>query len=749
MPTIRKHKISFFQRLIYFFPFQLLLVHLKKNQQLLFFWLILFLIIFKKVGLKYGIPYLFLAPEYMGKISITSFVILGFGFGGFVIAFNISSYIMNGFRFPFLATLSQPFLKYSINNASIPLLFLIAYSILTFQFLTDNESMNSKEALFRLLGFFSGYAAFVILSMSYFMATNKSFEKIFGKELTKVLRAQGKDNETPNDLLSKKAKSWFNRNPEEKSKRVDSYISGSFLLKATRSFAHYDRQMLSQVFRQNHINASVFEVAVILSIFVLGYFREQDFFNIPAASTIVLIFTMLLMVTSAIRSWLKGWTFISLIGLFLLINQCSKYDQFYYENHAYGLDYSVKTPYPSTESIHNEHELNSDFQQTKQMLKKWKLKNQESDSAKPLAVFIATSGGGSRAAYWSFLALQHLDSLTNGELMKHNIMTTGSSGGMIGAAYYRELYLQSQLNGLNAYDQKFQDDLSKDLLNPVAFNMLVNDLLIRTHTYQYDNYTHWKDRGYIFEKTLLKHSRGYLDKRLKDYLPFESEAQIPTLIFSPSIVNDSKRLLISALPLSFLTDEQDSPSENIDYLSFFSTHGPLNTRFSSILRMNSSFPYIMPTVDLPTIPEIEVFDSGLRDNYGVKLSALYIHAIKDWLKKNTSAVLIVQIRDGLKSAAKTQSFQKKSVLDEILSPFGSLYGNWFEVQDYNNDELLNYMKSWYPGELMVMDYQLNKSPENYISLSWHLTNKEKIQIKESIELTENKEAEKKLIQLLN
>ena len=737
------------KRIIYFFPLQLLLVHLKKNQQLLFFWLILFLIIFKKIGLKYGIPYLFLAPEYMGRISIASFVILGFAIGGFVIAFNISSYIMNGFRFPFLATLSKPFLKYSINNASIPLLFLCSYSVLTYQFLTDSESLNSHEALLRLFGFLTGYAAFVGLSMAYFLATNKSFEKIFGKELTKVLRAHGKDDETPHDLLSKKAKSWFSRNPEEKSKRVDSYIGGRFGLKLTRSFAHYDRQMLSQVFRQNHINASVFEVAIILSVFVLGYFREQDFFNIPAASTIVLIFTMLLMVTSAIRSWIKGWTFVSLIALILLINQLSKYDQFYYENRAYGLDYSIKTPYPANESILNESEFNADLQKTIQMLEHWKQKNKDSLHTKPIAVFVATSGGGSRAAYWSFLALQHLDSLSNGELMKHNIMTTGSSGGMIGAAYYRELVLQSQLNGLNAYDQKFREDLSKDILNPVAFNMLVNDVLIRTHTYEYDNYKHWKDRGYIFEKTILKHSRGYLEKRLKDYSPFESKAQIPTLIFSPSIVNDSKRLLISSLPLSFLTEENESGSENIDYQRLFHNHQPLNTRFSSVLRMNSSFPYIMPTVDLPTDPEIEVFDSGLRDNYGIKLTSLYVHALKDWLVKNTSSVLIVQIRDGLKSAAKEKSFQKKSLLDEILSPFGSLYGNWFEVQDYNNDELLKYMKSWYPGELTILDYQLNKSPENYISLSWHLTNKEKLQIKKSIALHENKKVEKQLLQLLN
>ena len=119
---MRKYRPSgfhFINQLVYFFPLQLLFVHLKKNQQLLLFWIILFLAIFKGLGLKYGIPYLFLAPEYLGKLSFSSYFIVGFALGGFVTAFNISSYIMNGFRFPFLATLSKPFLKYAINNSTI------------------------------------------------------------------------------------------------------------------------------------------------------------------------------------------------------------------------------------------------------------------------------------------------------------------------------------------------------------------------------------------------------------------------------------------------------------------------------------------------------------------------------------------------------------------------------------------------------------------------------------------------------
>ena len=647
----KSNTASFFQKLIYFFPIQLFLVHLKKNQQLLLFWLILFLAIYKQLGLKYGVPYLFLAPEYLGDLSFYSYLIVGFSLGGFVIAYNISSYIMNGFRFPFLATLSKPFLKYSINNSMIPLGFIVSYLILTYQFLAENEGFGLLEIIYRLSGFLLGYGVFILFTMFYFLATNKSFEKLFGKELTKVLRADSNQSEPATILLNKKNKPWYQSNRYKKHWRVESYINRRFQLKLTRSFAHYDQKMLSQVFRQNHINASIFQFTILISIILLGIFRENEIFIIPASATILLIFTMLLMFTSAIRSWIRGWTVVIIIVLIVMLNQFSKYDNLYYQNRAYGLNYSKEVAYknPSTGES-----AQKDFQATLSMLENWKAKQ---DHHKPKAIFIAASGGGARAAFWSFLALQHLDSISEGELIKHAVMGTGSSGGMIGMSYFRELKLRQLQLGLNPYDRSYRADLAKDILNPVAFTLAVNDALIRTQKFEFDGELYWKDRAYTFEKTLNNNTRGLLDKRLGDYAAAEKEAIIPQLIFTPSIVNDGRRLLVSTLPLSFLCSNNGGyKAENIDYQSLFAQNDPMNLKFSSLLRMNSSFPYIMPTVSMPTKPKIDVFDSGLRDNYGIKTTLNYIFQIREWLEENTSGIIIVQIRDGLK-----QKNQKKSI----------------------------------------------------------------------------------------
>ena len=47
-------------------------------------------------------------------------------------------------------------------------------------------------------------------------------------------------------------------------------------------------------------------------------------------------------------------------------------------------------------------------------------------------------------------ALQRIDSLMNGRLMQQTVLINGASGGMLGAAYYRELYLQ-KLNFYSLY----------------------------------------------------------------------------------------------------------------------------------------------------------------------------------------------------------------------------------------------------------------------------------------------------------
>src|SRR4051812_43338420 len=98
------------KRFFYSFPIQLVIVLMKANQILLLYWVILFGWIAGGLGKGYGFPFLFLDPEYMGNVGFRSFFLMGFTSGCFIMVFNISSYIINGSRFPFIATLARPFM---------------------------------------------------------------------------------------------------------------------------------------------------------------------------------------------------------------------------------------------------------------------------------------------------------------------------------------------------------------------------------------------------------------------------------------------------------------------------------------------------------------------------------------------------------------------------------------------------------------------------------------------------------------
>ena len=117
--------IKYSRYVFYSFPVQLLLLQIKKHPGFLIFWIILFSAVAQFFGTSYGIPSLFLDPEYLGEVNFISFLIVGFAMGGFIMAWNLSFYIINSYRFQFLASLVNPFVQFCLNNSLLPLSFTI------------------------------------------------------------------------------------------------------------------------------------------------------------------------------------------------------------------------------------------------------------------------------------------------------------------------------------------------------------------------------------------------------------------------------------------------------------------------------------------------------------------------------------------------------------------------------------------------------------------------------------------------
>ena len=155
------------------------------------------------------------------------------------------------------------------------------------------------------------------------------------------------------------------------------------------------------------------------------------------------------------------------------------------------------------------------------ILDQWKKRQ---DSEKPLLVIINTSGGGHRSATFTMSVLQYLDSITKGSIMKKTFLINGASGGMIGATYFRELYLRKQQgSNIHLQDKQYIDDISGDLLNPIFTSFFARDIISPAQKFTVGTYNYVKDRGYAFEQKLNSNTRGYLNKQLKDYVNDEKD----------------------------------------------------------------------------------------------------------------------------------------------------------------------------------------------------------------------------------
>ena len=124
-------------------------------------------------------------------------------------------------------------------------------------------------------------------------------------------------------------------------------------------------------------------------------------------------------------------------------------------------------------------------------------------------------------------------------------------------------------------------------------------------------------------------------------------------------------------------------------------------------------------------------DAGLRDNYGFTLTTDYIWAFRDWIKRNTDGVVIVQLRDLEKRATQLKDLDK-SFLAKMSSPINSLYGNLFNVHNYSEDQLFKILSEAVDFPLDFYQLELFQSEENKVSLSFHLSSVEKKFIYEGI-----------------
>ena len=257
--------------------------------------------------------------------------------------------------------------------------------------------------------------------------------------------------------------------------------------------------------------------------------------------------------------------------------------------------------------------------------------------SRPPLVVVTTSGGASRSALWTVMVLDALERRVPG-FLRHVRIITGASGGMVGAAHY--------VSAMAAPDQVpdlavVRKGIVADSLTAVTRALILPGI----------------ERGRALELA-WEYNAERLTHPFEELAPGEDQGWRPSLIFTPMMVEDGRRLIISNLGLSAFTHTSNGPStcladptqpcdDSVSGVELLACPGVglEKLRLSTVARMNATFPWVTSAALLPSRPTRRIVDAGYYDNFGVDLASLWIRGHAQWIHDHAGGLLVVQIRD--------------------------------------------------------------------------------------------------------
>ena len=294
-------------------------------------------------------------------------------------------------------------------------------------------------------------------------------------------------------------------------------------------------------------------------------------------------------------------------------------------------------------------------------------------------------------------------------------------------------------------------------LNSIAFSIVSQDLFAPKKVISDGNYTYTVDRGYVFEQQFNENTQQLLDKKLFDYKKPEQDAKIPLLFFTPTIINDARRLVISPQGVTYMMSSPIGTKarrvvevDAVDFGWLFANHNAQNLSFLSAIRMSATYPYVLPSVRMPTTPQIKILDAGVLDNFGLFSSVRFIHVFKDWILENTSGVVLVQITSDEKYES-IEANEREGIITSLINPIGGIAAKLFTIQEYHYDNHIGLLFDLLgPDQFDVIRFICKPDQPNKTeaAVSFHLAEKEKQNIKSAFELESNQKSVAKLIRLL-
>lgn len=397
----------------------------------------------------------------------------------------------------------------------------------------------------------------------------------------------------------------------------------------------------SETFRFSQIVVTTAISALLLLIVQFGPMLTPGIGFFVALAWCVLIYALFAVISWSARHWLL----LSVAVVLLIATNLREFPHQFPTLDAYYASAEIRPKLPNSvapDASASSNAQSPTLQKPVTYLDSWKRNYVEkvSDSSKPIFIVVAASGGGYRATYWTASVLDHIVDQKLPGLHDSIGLLTGASGGMVASAYYAlrpddtkkiQHLIDSDLIAANSGLRRYFQNAERDSLTAVIQQLMTGDSILPA--YLFGTAT---DRGQILENQwpLLKSTFQHLMQ------PEPQSPWRPSLIFSPFLIDSGRALLMSNLDLS---DVAHPNSRVVEFFKLF----PVQDKFTiaTAARMNASFPYISPTIKLPTEPSQRVVDAGYFDNDGVGTATSFLERedVQEWLLNNARGVVLLRI----------------------------------------------------------------------------------------------------------
>lgn len=378
-----------------------------------------------------------------------------------------------------------------------------------------------------------------------------------------------------------------------------------------------------------------------------------------------------------------------------------------------------------------------------EVLERWRAQH---DSSWPVLVVVTADGGGIRSALWTAAVLTSLEQ-REPSFGTHVRLITGSSGGMLGAAYWAATLTSGGGHSVGPPSSAppsnrdgLLDRVQTGGLSAVTSGLVFRDLWPPPLRFGLD-------RGSELER-VWEGACQALAGPIGSLRDGEQAGWRPSLVLSPMVVEDGRRLVISNLDLGALLVNEaatlPSPAtlsrSGLQALEVWPESAE-ELHLSTAVRLQANFPWVLPSTEVPPFhpgePPCRVVDAGYYDDTGVDLACAWLHRHFDELQRLTGGVVLLQIRDTTSIDRSAWPHIRRSALarglDGLLTPLAAVLRARDATNWYRNDAAVaGLSRRWAAAAGPKFFATAIAQFGGEASLSWSLTDEEASNIRQYV-----------------